>query len=621
MSEPGKEVRDIGYPKPPKKRPSFAPRTQEDMPPRARFGPGAFLGVGLAALLICGAYVFFSARRAGMHVPSPQGSFASFLEDLKNKAADYGDLQGVSTGALNLLNLSNEARRIIPGFLSGQSVPLADFLRSARTELENLITNLDKIAAGNSSLKNQLPFFSEYLALRPDLDTGRGLLDGLIALLGDGAEHHIILVLGNTSELRPGGGFIGSFADLDIASGTLRSVEVRDINEVDNTRGALVIPPKPLQAIAGSWRTADANWFLDFPASARKTLEFMSESSLYATSTLDGMIAVTPKAVGDMLAITGPVSLPDGRTISADNLVGVIQKDVQAGQAAGSAAPKAVLGELAGPLRAKLAALSSDEQDALLKYAQDWLKHKDLMIYMRDERMAKALAAYGADGGLYSLNSGLEGDYLAVADANIGGGKTDLYIQQKVSLESRIDPDGTVHNDLSVERKHNGDKAAEWWYKVPNWNYLQIFTPGGAVLEDVKGAGLRNITPKADYRKGYSADPDIKQVEDSLINSADRKLQVFTESGRNVFGTWQKIDPGLTKTFEIKYSRRLPVPLGPGDRYTFILESQAGAQSSFDLLLSAPVGFIWKENGLPIYEYKSDNPPGRFIKELTLVKP
>ena len=97
------------------------------------------------------------------------------------------------------------------------------------------------------------------------------------------APHHILVMLQNPSEIRPAGGFLGSYADVTIASGTITDISVHDIADVDMAFTQKIVPPKPLQLEVARLRPADANWFFDFPSSASKTISFFNESSLYST--------------------------------------------------------------------------------------------------------------------------------------------------------------------------------------------------------------------------------------------------------------------------------------------------------------------------------------------------
>jgi len=92
----------------------------------------------------------------------------------------------------------------------------------------------------------------------------------------------------------------------------------------------------------------------------------------------------------------------------------------------------------------------------------------------------------------------------------------------------------------------------------------------------------------------------------------------FQESGKNVFATWLTTPAGRTSSANFEYSRRLDRSFLDGDTYTFVFERQSGADQSVDIVLNAPPGFVWQENGALKYEYVSPAAPGRMVLTLTL---
>src|SRR3990167_8904101 len=81
-----------------------------------------------------------------------------------------------------------------------------------------------------------------------------GFFGWVFTWLGSEEPRRIAVLLQNPSELRPGGGFIGSYTELVIRKGSLESMEVRDINDPDRELTVKIIPPRPLQGLASRWR-------------------------------------------------------------------------------------------------------------------------------------------------------------------------------------------------------------------------------------------------------------------------------------------------------------------------------------------------------------------------------
>jgi len=73
-------------------------------------------------------------------------------------------------------------------------------------------------------------------------------------------------------ELRPTGGFIGSFGLLNFENGKLGNLNVNDIYAIDGQLKGHVAPPDELLHFLGqpNWYMRDSNWSPDFPISAER---------------------------------------------------------------------------------------------------------------------------------------------------------------------------------------------------------------------------------------------------------------------------------------------------------------------------------------------------------------
>lgn len=543
------------------------------------------------------------------------GSFANLAQQLTLFSQELGDTASSSLGF----------------FVSGNSGPfVADLsqLRDTIGALQGASSQLTNIASldGESALFNSS---SSAFALQSQLQGAKGFLDVLVPWLATSTPHHILVLLQNPSELRPAGGFLGSYADLTIASGSVESIDVHDINDVDATFVPKIIPPVPLQLIAAKWRPADANWFFDFPTSASETISFFDESGLYAKSstTFDGAIAVSPKVVSDLLTVTGPVAagapgVPT-TTFTADNFLVQTQKIVQEGQATSATYPKQVLGNLAHAIFAQLASSTDAQKQELFAMVLDWAAKRDVMAYFKDPALESFAKQYGVGGDVYALPQRFNGDYFSVVDANINGGKSDLYISSTIAYVAQIGADGTLTDHVTITRKDNGNESPYWWYRVENQNYEQLFVPPGATITNVSGGVSKKVAQPINYAKnGYSTDPLVASIE-----STEQTLFAYpgiawhTESGKQVFSTWSAIKAGgASKQFSLDYTEHLFAPPAPGVQYQFVFEKQAGTDRSYSYEIDAPLGYVFAENNLASFNYNSDDPPGRLVINLTLQK-
>lgn len=494
---------------------------------------------------------------------------------------------------------------------------------------------LQKIDEENSALASLArgledetsPDFAAFAPLQIDFGRLQRFAGALLDWLSS-SERRLAVVFLNPSELRPGGGFIGSYADVTIEKGAIAALTVRDINEPDRTLDLDIVPPKPIQAVARSWRAADANWFFDFSQSSEKLLELLEASQFYNPPAggdrlrFDGVVAITNKVAEDLLGLFGGSFEVTKRNLALapDNLLVEIQKYVEKERSAGASYPKEVLREITALFLEKLSALDKQQREKGLEMIQSWLGKKDLLFYLREPKLQQFLDFYGWTGTLADISSG--SDYLAVVNATLGGEKTELFVDQEVTLQSQFTQDGVVNNRLVIRRQHNGDKSEYRWYRAPNQAFIKVYTPLNVKLTDFSGGYEKRIVPAVDYEKeNYFVDSLVRSIEmttrDFLQYPA---LQSFQESERNVFGLWSRVARGNEIEITIDYERRLSAAPAHGQRHRFIFEKQAGSRGRYAFEIHAPIGFQWKENGLPIFEYATDDPDGKIVLDLTLSK-
>jgi len=135
----------------------------------------------------------------------------------------------------------------------------------------------------------------------------------LAYLLRDG---NYLILFQNNNELRSSGGFIGSFAEVEVKGGRPGSIDFgTNIYKLDEPFAAQVVvpPPAPLLRITGGrWTLRDSNWAADFPQAAEQILWFYErEWGMAGKETrLDGVIALTTTVIEELLRLTDPIEMP-----------------------------------------------------------------------------------------------------------------------------------------------------------------------------------------------------------------------------------------------------------------------------------------------------------------------
>ena len=580
----------------------------------------------------------FSSLNAAMPSLGIFNSLISLFTGSGGAIKSFADLS-IKLTALseNMASIENDAF----GFVSenGNSTLAAD-LAHARDTLAAIDADTNQLSGVASDIGGASPINGEsYLALKAQVKGAETFLNAFVPWFSDATTtHHLLVLLENPSEMRPGGGFLGSYADVSIKGGVITNIAFHDIADVDIAFKQKIMPPAPLQLEETAFRPADANWFFDFPTSASETIRMFEASGLYATNasgtstTFDGVIAVTPQVMSDLLSVTGPITLPGATpkaastTFTSDDLVVQIQKIVQAGQAksggGNSTYPKAVLAQLYPAILQQLASSTDAQKQQILELALNWVSDKDVMFYATNPAFETFANAYGATGDVYQLPQNFNGDYLAIANADVNSDKSELYVAQDVTYDAAIGSDGTLTDNLTITRTHNGNQSPYWWYKTSNQDYLQIFVPNGSTLDNQSGGIAKTVPAPINYaRDGYSTDPNVLAIASTMqSNFSYPKVTTHAESGRQVFAVWSRTYAGKSSTLSFNYSHSLFATPSAGAQYQFIFERPSGATGKYNIEVDAPLGYVFAENGIASFTYNSTSTPGRLMFALTLQK-
>ena len=546
------------------------------------------------------------------------GGFLPALGAVPEAAKDFTALTGYSMEFSKKLDgfQKNAASLVFGGGGTKLMAMVSEMLNDA-VAISKLSQNL-----ADSAQKMGVALPENYLMSQSEFSRYKSLLESVLAFASQESSPHIALLFQNPSEIRPGGGFIGSYADITLKDGSVDGIDVRDIYDPDGQLPVKIIPPLPLQPITHIWGARDANWFFDFPASAEKVLSFLDASKIYSEQNIkfSGALAMNVNVIRDILNAVGPIDLPEyGLVITGENFLEEVQREVESGEDKKAGEPKRILKVLTPMLLDKLAHSEGETKVKLFGALRTGTLKKDVMLYSRDRGLQAYLLNAGLAGEIYSADDAASGDYLAVVNANIGGGKSDAFTARAVSLESFISADGKITDKLTVAQKHEGEERTEWWYKMKNINFLQILVPAGSGLSRMTGHDLKP-QDKPILRPAYSIDPDVLSIEKTSEWLPEVSAYQFRQFGKTVFGAWATTPAGEESRVTAEYSLPERLEVKDGARYRFVYDKQSGVNAPFNYSVTAPEGYAWRESSTQKFEYKSDVPDRRIIIELSLKK-
>jgi hypothetical protein len=463
-----------------------------------------------------------------------------------------------------------------------------------------------------------------YLSWSGDLIALDEFLVELRTLLSSDTDRHVLVMFQNPSEIRPGGGFLGSYADLVVRKGQMVKLDVRDIYDSDGQLAAGYRSPEAFGDWT-EWKARDANWFFDFPTSAEAAISLLESSKMYEDYGVkfDIAIAMNIKVVETLLAVVGPIQLPDyDLTLTEANFLREVQREVELGEDKTAGKPKRILQTLAPILLERLGSMNASGITSLMEQLGKHYENRDLMFYARAPKLEHFIREAGGDGGVYALPSGFWGNYLAVVNANIDGKKSDAVVTQEVNVYVDVATDGGSLTDVAVTRTHRGDVERELFWRATNRNYLQLYTHPAAELISLKG---NDPAPKGteltarERERLYPAEKIIEATKKFLTAFQAWSMDAF---GKRVFAAWMSVAAGKSRILEVRYQVPGKPNVAPkaGDQYVFVYERQSGVPTKFSLTIVAPVGFGWKETETPRFTYDTPDIPGRLVLTLTLAK-
>ncbi len=391
----------------------------------------------------------------------------------------------------------------------------------------------------------------------------------LLGLLAPKESKEYLVVFQNNDEIRPTGGFLGTFLLVQFEGGTFKILDAPGNGPfaLSDLIAKKNLPPQPLLSIVPYWTFHDSNWFLDAPTSAKTMIDFYKQDRGFAP---DGVLFLTPGIMEDILRITGPVR-PEHYAvdISAENFVAATEQQVQFGYDKALNNPKQFLIDLVPTMITKLSTLGTPDALKAMAMTLKRFNQNDIMVYSSDKDVQNAVATLGWDGALNSLT----GDGLAVVDTNLGGGKTDRSITEKVTVNVTLQ-NGLLQHQVQVTRTHHGT-AGNILTGDTNRDFLRIYTPSNAQFTSITGATIPNAswwqTPSS-----VASMPNILQTTEgqTLVDQANG-YRITHESGRMVFGAWSQIAPGQSQTITFTYTT--PAPTGDNTTWNFDWQHQPGA--------------------------------------------
>ncbi|MGC5257545.1 DUF4012 domain-containing protein [Gordonia sp. DT218] len=369
--------------------------------------------------------------------------------------------------------------------------------------------------------------------LQEQVDQATATLDGtnvaaqlVPSMLGGNGSRNYFLAFQTPSESRGTGGLVGGFAVLNATSGRL-TVPTLGVNSV------LRYPAKPLvdfgpdyDAIYSSFHPytdhRNANLSPNFPDAARIWIANWKKQT---GQQLDGAMALDPVALSYVLKVTGPVTLPGGEKITAENVVPITLSTSYERFAGDNEARKIYLQSIAKAVVGQLGT-SKGDAGAILEALGHGVHERRIMVYSTRPQEQRILETTN----LAHQISDTASPYLQVALGNASGNKVDYYLRRDIDYRSGGCTGPVRESTVTVKLTNTLDDLS-----LPDY----VIGSMGTRLDVPKGTSLTNVemlTTKGALIKQITVDGQSPMYVEQTLN------------GRPYVATMVRIPPGQTVT-------------------------------------------------------------------------
>lgn len=355
----------------------------------------------------------------------------------------------------------------------------------------------------------------------------------LPAMLGADGPRNYLLVAQNPAELRATGGLIGSVALIHADHGSISLVAQQAGTSIGPwTEPVAPIPEGPTGLFGQLIGTfiQDVNLTPDFPLAASTASRMWT---LTNGGTVDGVVTMDPVVLAALLRATGPVTVADGQTLTADNAVDLLLSQVYR-QYPDPAQQDAFFASAAAAVFQRVAQGGIDGKALVSALAAAGASHR-LLIWSAHPAEQSVLASTSLAGGLPASTESTAGVGVYFNDST--GAKMDYYLGTSVAAGAAIcRADGKPTTRVAVTLQNRAPADA------------------GTVLPDyVTGGGRFGIPPGSIQTRVAVYGPSGGLLAATTSAGATKSTISGTDQGRPVSLFTVTLAPGEKKTVEVDF--------------------------------------------------------------------
>lgn len=399
----------------------------------------------------------------------------------------------------------------------------------------------------------------------------RPVIENLPKIAGSGEERKKYLILfQNDNELRPTGGFLTAYAIINVDNGKVEAEKSNDIYELDQKWNENITIPEELGRYLTTekyWNLRDMNISPDFKVSMDQFFEHYQTVPREPTE-LDGIIAVDTHFLTNLMKVLGPVEVPGYGTFTAEidercdcpEIIYVLSEIITRPTPYIRENRKGILGPLMRALLTKAYTAPKQTWPELFATGFASIQNRHAQFYFFDEEAQNSIELVNLAGRMTPPDDG--SDFLAIVNANLGGAKSNLFIDYEVTQTVSAPENGMIEKTVEITYKndHEADncnlEAGLLCLNATLQDWTRLYVPLGSELISSQGF-LEDATTYEENGftviDGFFTLEPMASAKLKIVykvpyeNTEDYYLQIWKQGGIEQFETLMDVTGGQEK--------------------------------------------------------------------------
>lgn len=298
---------------------------------------------------------------------------------------------------------------------------------------------------------------------------------------------NVLILIQDSSELRPTGGFLTEAIILGFNNATLVDKQVFHVSDLDSRVYGYKEPSQDIKDLLGEDKLFlhDSNWQADFTASSQEIKWFVEQATGFK---IDMIVAINSKTISEMIAMLGDLKLENELVVNSKDYLSKQEEFAVSDYKSNS--NQKITWQLTNSLLDNLLNLSQVQLAAFNEILIDQLNQRELLFQSNDQSLQQVIEANSWGGTKAKLICPAEFkqencllDFIFQVESNVGINKINSHVKETVEHSLGISKKFVRHKrKITFENLAKNDSWPLGFYR----NYLRFYLNSEASIEKVE---------------------------------------------------------------------------------------------------------------------------------------